>query len=162
MSNTSLPPPYQKSIPTVTITKTEDRKPSNASVSLKSPRTARFAEATAVYSPVEPAQNPFRDPPTNHYMAQPQVSDLGFGYLDRKSHESVEVEETDEKYLAPMTPKTPLKSALKSPGAAPRNLEAMLSPTFRQEADLEKAEKFTDKEQAKDLVRSHNPKAYKA
>jgi hypothetical protein len=154
MSNTSQPPPYQKNIPSVTITKSEDRKPSNASVSLKSPRTARFAEATAVYSPVDPAQNPFRDPPTNHYKPQPQLSDLGFGYIDRKSHESVEMEETDEKYLAPTTPKTPLKSALKSPGAAPRNLEAILSPTFREEQNLEKVEKDTDKEQAKDLVRS--------
>jgi hypothetical protein len=151
-------PPRSNEIPTVTITKSQDRKPSNASLSLKSPRTARFAEATAVYSPVEAGQtsNPFQDPPTNHYKAQPQVSDIGFGYLDRTSHDSVEMEETDEKYLAPMTPrtpKTPLKSALKSPGAPPRNLEAILSPTFYEEENLEKAEAITDKEQAKDLVR---------
>jgi hypothetical protein len=151
-------PPYSNEIPTVTITKTQDRKSSNASLSLKSPRTARFAEATAVYSPVEAGQttNPFKDPPTNHYKPQPQISDIGFGYLDRTSHDSVEMEETDEKYLAPITPrtpKTPLKSALKSPGAPPRNLEAVLSPTFREEENLEKAEVHTDKEQAKDLVR---------
>lgn len=157
MSNIPGPPPYSKDIPKVTISR--ERSDSLASVSLKSPRTARFAEATAVYSPIEPSQasNPFRDPPTNHYKPQAQVSDVGFGYVgQRASALTVEIEETDEKYLRPMTPKTPgmggLKSALKSPGAPPRNLEAMLSPTFREEQVLEKQEAITDKEQAKDLV----------
>lgn len=157
MSNIPQPPPYSKDIPTVTISR--ERSDSLALVTLKSPRTARFAEATAVYSPIEPSQssNPFRDPPTNHYKPQAQVSDVGFGYVnERASALTVEIEETDEKYLRPMTPKTPLgaplKSALKSPGTAPRNLEAMLSPTFREEEVLEKVEKHTDKEQAKDLV----------
>jgi hypothetical protein len=54
--------------------------------------------------------------------------------------------------MTPRTPKTPLKSAMKSPGAAPRNLEAMLSPTFREERVLEKTEQLTDKEQVRDLV----------
>jgi hypothetical protein len=40
---------------------------------------------------------------------------------------------------------------MKSPGAAPRNLEAMLSPTFREEQVLDKTEKMTDKEQVRDL-----------
>lgn len=124
--------------------------------SLKSPRTARFAEATAVCSPIEPSQagrNPFLDPPmAEHHMAQPQISDVGFGYVNK--HESVEMPNTD--YQPPLTartmPKSPLKSAMKTPGAPPRNLDAILSPTFRQEEYLEKHEHHTDKEQAKDIV----------
>ncbi|PSN64824.1 hypothetical protein BS50DRAFT_589292 [Corynespora cassiicola Philippines] len=64
------------------------------------------------------------------------------------------MEETDRRYLPPPTPKTPLKSALKSPGAPPRTpgQETMiLSPTFREEQVLEKQEEMTDVEQAKDL-----------
>lgn len=150
MSATPPPPSYAKQVPTVTIQTTRERSGSGDST-LKSPRTARFAEATAVYSPIEPSQasNPFRDPPTNHYKPQPQVSDVGFGFMSRPGHESVEMEETDTKYLAPITPG--LKSAMKSPGMAPRNLEAMLSPTFREEEKLEKIEKVNDKEQARDL-----------
>jgi hypothetical protein len=165
MSRIPPPPPYQKDLPSVIITKDEARKPSNASLNLRSPRTARFAEATAVYSPIDPATTPFRDPPTNHYRPQPQVSDIGFGFVNRMSQEPVEMEETDERYLPPMTPKTPktpLKSALKSPGAAPRRTdgllspgfkpESILSPTFREEQVLDKAEKLTDSEQKRDLV----------
>jgi hypothetical protein len=68
--------------------------------------------------------------------------------------QSVEMEETDRRYLPPPTPKTPLKSALKSPGAPPRTPGAIsiMSPTFREEHQLEKREAMTDKEQAKDLV----------
>ncbi|CAK3845919.1 hypothetical protein AC579_7691 [Lecanosticta acicola] len=122
--------------------------------SLKSPRTARFAEATAVNSPIEPSKagrNPFKDPPSIHVMAQPQVSDVGFGYVNK--HESVEMPDTD--YQPPLTartiPKSPLKSAMKTPGAPPRDLNAILSPTFREEQILEKTEAHTDKEQAKDI-----------
>ncbi|KAF1965042.1 hypothetical protein BU23DRAFT_490971 [Bimuria novae-zelandiae CBS 107.79] len=113
----------------------------------KSPRTARFAEATSVYSPIDPPpRSPF-DYPTNHYKPQAQVSDVGFGYV-----QPVEMEETDRKYLPPPTPKTPLRSALKSPGAPPRTAETMiLSPTFREEQVLEKREVSTEKEQQKDL-----------
>jgi hypothetical protein len=115
--------------------------------SVKTPRIARFAEATSVYSPID-ARSPFADPPTTHYAPQPQVSDVGFGYV-----QSVEMEETDKKYLPPPTPKTPLRSAMKSPGAPPRTAETMiLSPTFREEQILEKREEMTEKEQAKDLV----------
>ncbi|KAF2707146.1 hypothetical protein K504DRAFT_383990 [Pleomassaria siparia CBS 279.74] len=130
--------------------------------SLKTPRAARFAEATSVYSPVD-ARSPFADPPapppapapataTNHYAPQPQVSDIGFGYV-----QGVEMEETDnKKYLPPPTPMTPsyLKSALKSPGAPPRTPgveTTILSPTFREEQILEKHEESTEKEQAEDL-----------
>jgi hypothetical protein len=70
------------------------------------------------------------------------------------------MEEPEGRYLELPNPrgvggglKSPgLKSAMKSPGAAPRNLEAMLSPTFKEEQILEKTELDTDKEQAHDLV----------
>ncbi|KAF2196817.1 hypothetical protein GQ43DRAFT_444776 [Delitschia confertaspora ATCC 74209] len=132
----------------ITIAKRSSR--DSLAPSLKTPRTARFAEATSVYSPID-ARSPFADPnpPLNHYKPQSQPSDIGFGYV----HE-VEMEETDRKYLPPPTPMTPLKSALKSPGAPPRTPGAetmILSPTFREEQILEKREVDTEKEQAKDL-----------
>lgn len=127
------------------------------SSSLKSPpRTPRFAEATSVNSPIQSR--------TNHFRAQPQVSDVGFGYMDNK-HESVEMPDTDsDEYMPPRSPlRSPLKSALKIPGAAPRDTKAVLSPTFKeeeiksptweQEGTLEKQELSTDKRQAQDLVR---------
>lgn len=59
-------------------------------------------------------------------------------------------------YEPPVTaremPKSPLKSAMKTPGAAPRDLHTILSPTFKEEEKLEKFEAHTDKEQAKDVV----------
>ena len=86
-------------------------------------------------------------------MAQPQVSDMGFGYINK--HESVEMPDTD--YNPPLTaktiPKSPLKSAMKTPGAPPRDLGAtILSPTFREEQILEKREEHTEKRQARDIV----------
>jgi hypothetical protein len=52
----------------------------------------------------------------------------------------------------PMTPRSPLKSAMKAPGAGARSFANPLSPTFREEEVLEKREKSTEKDQAKDLV----------
>lgn len=49
-----------------------------------------------------------------------------------------------------MTPKSPLKSALRSPGV-PRKMDYPLSPTFREEEMLEKREAKTDKQQQRDL-----------
>jgi hypothetical protein len=156
-------PTDEKAKPTVTLTR--PRTGSEDSLSNKTPRTARFAEATTVYSPIEPSersQNPFSDPPTNHYYPQSQPSDIGFGYL-KEQHVSVEMEETDNRYLPPPTPGTPgplrspLKSALKSPGAAPRNMSAILSPTFREEQVLDKEEEKTEKEQERDLVNTDSP-----
>lgn len=123
--------------------------------SLKSPRTARFAEATAVNSPIEPKKLPFSEAPTNHFMAQPQPSDVGFGYMNH--HESVEMPDTDHNPYPniPKSPlKSPLKSAMKAPGAPPRDLGNVLSPTFQEEEVLEKQEEHTDKRQAQDIVRS--------
>ena len=120
--------------------------------SLKSPRTARFAEATAVNSPIEPKRTPFSEPTSKYYMAQPQVSDVGFGYVNR--HESVEMPDTDENPYPsmPKTPKSPLKSALKTPGHAPKDFGALRSATFREEEVLDKHETHTEKRQAQDLV----------
>jgi hypothetical protein len=132
------------------LTVTIERRNTDDSETRKTPRSARFAEATSVYSPVDAPRAPF-DYPTNHYKPQPQVSDVGLSYVA-----AVEMEETDRRYLPPPTPRTQgaLKSAMKSPGAPPRTPGAtsILSPTFREEQKLEKHEASTDKEQAKDLV----------
>lgn len=107
--------------------------------SLKGPRTPRFAEATSVHSPVD-ARSPFADPVDSH-VAQSQPGDVGFGYIGKRESAAV-----------PMTPKTPLKSAMKVPGTPARPFNNPLSPTFREEDILEKREGSTDKEQARDLV----------
>lgn len=117
---------------------------SSVSSSLRSPRTARFAEATSVHSPTEPrgaSTSPFADPP-GHSQSQPDVSDVGFGYVaasDPAQHASHQ-----------LPPASPLKSALKVPGTPGRTLNP-LSPTFREEFFVEKQEKATEKENARDL-----------
>ncbi|OTA64646.1 hypothetical protein K449DRAFT_404162 [Hypoxylon sp. EC38] len=109
---------------------------SSSTASLKPPRTPRFAEATTVYSPVEDRSMPFgRD-------GKAQPADVGFGYINDGSNEAGNV---------PMTPKSPLKSAMRVPGTPARKFDNPLSPTFREEEILEKREKDTDKEQARDL-----------
>lgn len=61
-----------------------------------------------------------------------------------------------------MTPKTPLKSAMRVPGTPARKFENPLSPTFREEDVLDQREKHTEKEQAKDLVSSSSSPAGQA
>jgi hypothetical protein len=84
-------------------------------------------------------------------MAQSQPSDIGFGYISYndsiKHDQGIPVE-------MPQTPGSPLKSAMKLPGAPRRVIDNPLSPTFREEQILEKNEEWTEKEQAKDLVGS--------
>ena len=81
-------------------------------------------------------------------MPQPQPSDVGFGYVSdqqaskHNSYAGVEV---------PLTPASPLKSALKVPGTPGRALNP-LSPTFKEEQILEKHEGKADKANAKDVV----------
>ena len=102
-------------------------------------------------SPVEARSLPFSErTPSNHYMAQPQPSDVGFGYV---RHESVEMPDTDNNDY-PSMPRTPgpLKSAMKTPGAAPKDFRSILSPTFKEDEVLEKQEAQTEKTQAQDLV----------
>lgn len=126
---------------------------SSIPLSIKTPRTARFAEATSVNSPIGPTstgRSPFADPPirTTHLMPQPQPSDVGFGYMSdnqaskHNSYAGVEV---------PLTPSSPLKSALKPPGTPARFVNP-LSPTFHEEQILEKHEQKAEKQNAKDLV----------
>ncbi len=125
---------------------------SSLGLSIKTPRAARFAEATSVNSPIgptAPGRSPFADPPqTRHMMPQPQPSDVGFGYVSdnqpskHASFAGVEI---------PLTPASPLKSALKVPGT-PGRLNP-LSPTFREEQVVEKQEEDTEKRNASDLVR---------
>lgn len=128
---------------------------SSSGLSIKTPRTARFAEATSVNSPIDhpntTGRSPFADPPitTRYLMPQPQPSDVGFGYMSdnqaskHSSYAGVEV---------PLTPASPLKSALKPPGT-PGRFTNPLSPTFQEEQILEKREEHTDEQNAKDLVR---------
>ncbi|KAK2803577.1 hypothetical protein FQN51_003339 [Onygenales sp. PD_10] len=121
-----------------------------AAPSLKSPRIARFAEATSVHSPIDPpGRSPFADPPNMAQAETNQVSDLGFGYVseNQANHHSNFPEQPNGVRLNP--PNSPLKSALKSPGTPGRSV--MLSPTFREEQILEHHEKSTEKENAKDL-----------
>lgn len=77
-------------------------------------------------------------------MAQSQPSDIGFGYISQNDpSKHVEI---------PVTPASPLKSAMRIPGTPGRKIDNPLSPTFREEQILEKHEEMTEKEQAKDLV----------
>ena len=83
---------------------------------------------------------------TNHLTPQSQPSDIGFGYMSQSNqdkHTSVEV---------PLTPMSPMRSALKVPGTPGRFIDPR-SPTFREEQALEEQEEKTDKQNAQDLVR---------
>lgn len=107
---------------------------------MKSPRTARFAEATTIHSPIEqPARSPFADPQNNN--SQGCVGDVGFGYVN-------DVTQYAQDSRPPMSP---LRSGLKVPDTA-KSLNPM-SPTFREEYMLGKQEKTAEKENARDLVR---------
>ncbi|KAL2259169.1 hypothetical protein VTK26DRAFT_7245 [Humicola hyalothermophila] len=113
---------------------------STSSSLAKPPRTPRFAEATAVHSPIEPQRNPFSE---KSETGDAQPGDVGFGYIGAGANR--------DSVAVPMTPKSPLKSALKAPGAPSRSFANPLSPTFREEQILEAREKSTEKEQARDL-----------
>ncbi|KAF3768951.1 hypothetical protein M406DRAFT_355095 [Cryphonectria parasitica EP155] len=116
-------------------TRRKDSSDSTSSTSSlgKPPRTPRFAEATSIHSPIE-AQG------EKNVFPQSQPGDIGFGYINSNP----------ESVTMPMSPRSPLKSALKVPGTPGRGFNP-LSPTFREEQVLEKREALTDVEQAKDL-----------
>ncbi|ROW01650.1 hypothetical protein VSDG_02076 [Cytospora chrysosperma] len=99
----------------------------------KAPRTPRFAEATSIHSPIEPAGDGDRN-----MSAPSQPGDIGFGYINNDQDSTA----------VPMSPR--LKSALKVPGTPGRALNP-LSPTFREEQILEKRELSTEEEQQKDF-----------
>ncbi|RAL15671.1 uncharacterized protein BO97DRAFT_432205 [Aspergillus homomorphus CBS 101889] len=123
----------------------QERNSSESSISsLKHSRVTRFAEADTIHSPpsaVGLERSPFADPPEGS-RTPPDVSDVGFGYVaasdpaQHTSHHDV--------------PTPGLKSALKVPGTPGRTLNP-LSPTFREEFYVEKQEKVTEKENARDL-----------
>ena len=94
---------------------------------------------------------------TNHYSPQPQVSDVGFGYIDDNSAMKNASYPSVPLYDGP---KSPLKSALRVPGTPGRKLENPLSPTFREEQILEKEEEKTDKANAADLVCTNGAARY--
>ncbi|POR32052.1 Uncharacterized protein TPAR_07703 [Tolypocladium paradoxum] len=125
----------------LTLVRSGSADSSSTDSSLKVPRTPRFAEATSVHSPVD-MRSPFADPEKSQ-VAQSQPGDIGFGYINNESNR--------ESVAVPMTPKSPLKSAMKVPGTPARQFSNPLSPTFREEDILEKRELSTEKEQAKDV-----------
>lgn len=122
---------------------------SSSSPSINTPRKARFAEATSVNSPMaEPNEHrlPFSRSKMSGTVAKP--SDVGFGYIsDNNPIEQHATLGSNTNGLA----SPPLRSAMKTPGTSTRFLNP-LSPTFREEASLEKQEEKTDQQQAKDLV----------
>jgi hypothetical protein len=135
----------EKKAPSISTRSSRTGSSSSSSSSLKVGRTARFAEATTVNSPISgPTENrsPFADPPAMAAQ-QAQPSDVGFGYI---SNEPVQQHATLQPNM-----NAPLKSALKTPGTPGRMLNP-LSPTFREEQILEKHEEETEREQVKDLV----------
>lgn len=122
----------------------QESSPDPVAAPITSPRSARFAEATAIHSPtaMENSRSPFADPP-NQSRNQPDVSDVGFGYVN--------AQDPTQHVPHHAAPVSPLKSALKVPGTPARTLNP-LSPTFREEFNLEKQEKQAEKANAKDLV----------
>lgn len=76
-------------------------------------------------------------------MSLSKPSDVGFGYIS---------ENTAAQNQPPLSPSSPLKSAMKVPGTPGRKIDNPLSPTFREEQILEKEEGLTEKQQARDLV----------
>ncbi|KAI9761643.1 MAG: hypothetical protein M4579_000877 [Chaenotheca gracillima] len=159
MSGENRPPPsYQSSVEDKSkgvkiTTRSRTSSESSTAPSLRIPRTPRFAEATAVNSPIDPSQagrSPFADPPRST-MAQP--SDVGFGYISEAGPPRTPRfgAAVDSDAILRENPKSPLKSAMKTPGTPGRKFENPLSPTFREEQVLEKHEGSTDKQQVKDL-----------
>lgn len=124
----------------------------STAASLKSPRTARFAEATRIISPIEsfdPEKSSFAKS-SEQSQGKHNVSDMGFGYVN--------VRELGQGTSQVHLPATPLKSALKTPNSVARNFN-ILSPTFKEEYILDKQEKTTEKSNEKDLVSRSQPVA---
>lgn len=145
----------KKDLEVIVRPRTDSDSGESATPSLKTQRIARFAEATTVDSPVEQTYGklPFSPLPTatQHYQPQLQPADIGFGYIGNRN--STYGASNMLGVEMPLSPTTPLKSAMKTPGAAPRTGgDNPLSPTFKEEQILELREKSTEKEQAKDLV----------
>ncbi|KAH8162364.1 hypothetical protein CIB48_g5870 [Xylaria polymorpha] len=89
--------------------------------------------------------NPFGGRDENSHAVQAQPADVGFGYINDDT--------TTQTVNMPMTPKSPLKSAMRIPGTPGRRFENPLSPTFREEDILEAREKDTEAAQKRMWVR---------
>jgi hypothetical protein len=122
----------------------DEKVPETVIAPMKSPRSARFAEATTIHSPTaaESSRSPFADPP-NQSQNTHAVSDVGFGYVN--------AQDPAQHIPHHAVPNSPLKSALRVPGTPARTLNP-LSPTFREEFAVEKQERQAEKANAKDLV----------
>ena len=127
--------------------------------SVNPPRTPRFTEDTSVISPIDQqGRSPFADAPrmasSDPNSSAPNVSDLGFGYVaDNRASRHITMPQTPQgAALRSNPPASPLKSAMKTPGAQTRFANP-LSPTFKEEQILEYHEKHAEKENAKDVVR---------
>lgn len=124
---------------TTQVTKETRSSSESSGASLKSPRTARFAEATTIYSPIEPSgKSPFADPAAQTTQG---VADTGFGYVANNTP----AQRADDS----MPPMSPWRADLKVPKSA-MSLNPM-SPTFREEYFLEKGEQHAEKENARDV-----------
>ncbi|EGS18826.1 uncharacterized protein CTHT_0054360 [Thermochaetoides thermophila DSM 1495] len=128
-----LTPARSQSVESVSSTDSS----STSSSLAKPPRTPRFAEATTIVSPIEPPTN-------NPFSEKAQPGDVGFGYIGNSESRDAAV---------PMTPKSPLKSALRAPGSNGRAIPNPLSPTFKEEQILSEKEKRVEKDQKRDLMR---------
>jgi len=88
----------------------------------------------------------------NSYHPQTETNDIGFGYMPEF--------EQNARVDMPVTPFSSMRNKFaNTPGAHSKmtlGVESVLSPTIREEMALEKTEKDTDKQQAKDLVCRHN------
>ncbi|GAM89255.1 hypothetical protein ANO11243_072920 [Dothideomycetidae sp. 11243] len=118
-------------------------------LSLKT-KTARFAEATAVNSPLDPVgPAQFSFPAQAVSYQRPQMAPV-------ETHFGASV---DHKMSSPDSGKDELPSAVDSydsgppspPVKTPFTAMPFLSPTWKEEESLEKAQGHTDKEQVKDL-----------
>lgn len=143
--------PVQQKQPYSTYTRPVRSDSESSEESNHSVRRARFAEATAVVSPVSgPGEHrsPFADPAPMASISKSEAkpSDFGFGYIS--DNQPVEQHASVPVHLHPGG--QPLKSALKTPGTT--RFANPLSPTFREEQMLEKEEESTEKQQAEDLV----------
>lgn len=132
-----LTPARSQSVESVSSTDSS----STSSSLAKPPRTPRFAEATTIVSPIEPPTN-------NPFSEKAQPGDVGFGYIGNSESRDAAV---------PMTPKSPLKSALRAPGSNGRAIPNPLSPTFKEEQILSEKEKRVEKDQKRDLVSAAVP-----
>lgn len=90
-----------------------------------------------------PLTDPLRTEKTQSFMAEAQPSDISSCNINNPSRQPTKV---------PLTPDSPLKSAMEVPGTLGQKINNRLNPNFREEHIIEKHEETVEKEQARDLV----------